>query len=330
MDLSSATADEVAAYWLVQRDQGMAVETDPRFISWLATSPNHAQVWDRTMALWNSFDGNSDPLLKAMRQDALAARRPAALSHRWLAIAASAVLMMVAGVAGWQILESRSKLQHLAQFVPPDAKPTFVATTDPETFVLPDGSIVTLNTNTALAVRYTTQRRAVRLLKGQAFFRVVHNSARPFTADVGRSTVSDLGTEFDILMNGRTLSVTLASGSVAVATEGGSTSRTLEPGQRLDATPGQEDRSTPVVLADALAWRTKYIELHDEPLEKAITEFNRYGGPPVGITDPAIRTMRVSGRFRTGDPSRFARTLAEIYPLRIVTRPDGGVDLQKR
>jgi transmembrane sensor len=159
---------------------------------------------------------------------------------------------------------------------------------------------------------------------------VVHNSARPFTADVGRSTVSDLGTEFDILMNGRTLSVTLASGSVAVATEGGSTSRTLEPGQRLDATPGQEDRITPVVLADALAWRTKYIELHDEPLEKAITEFNRYGGPPVRIADPAIRTMRVSGRFRTGDPSRFARTLAEIYPLRIVTRPDGGVDLQKR
>jgi ferric-dicitrate binding protein FerR (iron transport regulator) len=40
--------------------------------------------------------------------------------------------------------------------------------------------------------------------------------------------------------------------------------------------------------------------------------------------------MRVSGRFRAGDPSRFAGTLAEIYPLRIVDRPDGGVDITKR
>jgi ferric-dicitrate binding protein FerR (iron transport regulator) len=55
---------------------------------------------------------------------------------------------------------------------------------------------------------------------------------------------------------------------------------------------------------------------------------NRYGGPQarvVGATD-----VRVSGAFRAGDPARFAHALAEVYPLSVRARPDGGADIAPR
>jgi transmembrane sensor len=323
--------DDAVAFWLVQQDQGMVLDDDPRFLTWLSASSGNLQAWDRAQILWQGFENNSDPLLEAMRHDALAARRTSGKALTLGAIAASVAVMLVAGAVVWRIYGIGPQPGMTGPIVPPDARPTFVADgTGPATFALPDGSRVTLNANTAIAVRYGAQRRAVRLLRGQAFFQVIHDSARPFTTDASESVISDLGTDFDVLMRGHSLLVTLVSGSIAVATKVGGGQDTLKPGQRLEVAPGQPGRIMEADLEDVAAWRTAYIEFHDEPLEQAVAQVNRYGGAPVRIADRSIRGMRVSGRFRTGDPSRFARTLAEIYPLRIINRPDGGVDITKR
>jgi transmembrane sensor len=104
----------------------------------------------------------------------------------------------------------------------------------------------------------------------------------------------------------------------------------LQPGQRLEVVPGQPDKIVATNLEEVAAWRTVYLEFHDEPLQSAVAQINRYGGAPARIVDPSISGTRVSGRFRTGNPSRFGRALAEIYPFKIIERPDGGVDITKR
>jgi transmembrane sensor len=93
---------------------------------------------------------------------------------------------------------------------------------------------------------------------------------------------------------------------------------------------GQTGRIAAVDIDRELSWRTGFIEFHDEFLEKAIAEINRYGGAPARIVDVSIRGNRVSGRFRAGNPARFAMALAEIYPLQVRDRPDGGVDIAAR
>ena len=329
-DLEQMPDDDAVAFWLVQRDQGVVLDDNPRFVAWLYASPNRLQAWNRAVALWEGFQNTSDPLLKAMRYDALTARRP---GNVWKlgAIAASVAIMLIGGVVGWRIYGTGSDPGGASPVIPPDARPTFVADgAGPATFALLDGSQVTLNAKAAIAVRYSAQRRAVRLLRGQAFFHVVHDFARPFTTDAGGRVISDLGTDFDVLLRGRALSVTLVSGSIAVAAGADGAQHTLQPGQRLVVSPGQPDQIVAADLEDVSAWRTAYIEFHDEPLENALAQINRYGGAPARLADPTIRTMRLSGRFRAGDPSRFAGTLTEIYPLRIVDRPDGGVDITKR
>jgi transmembrane sensor len=323
--------NDAAAFWLVQRDQGVVLNDTPRFLAWLSASPDNLQAWNRAQALWQDFDNKSDPLLEAMRRDALTARRWHGATWTLGAIAASVAVMLAAGAVVWRIYGLGPQPGLVGPIVPPDARPTFVADgTGPATFALPDGSQVTLNANAAVAVRYSTPRRAVRLLRGQAFFNVIHDSARPFTTEAGDSVISDLGTEFDVHMRAQILSVTLVSGSIAVAARIGGAQDTLTPGQRLEAAPGQPVRIMAADLEETAAWRSTYIEFDREPLEQAVAKINRYGGAPARIIDSSIRAMRISGRFRTGDPSRFARALAEIYPVRIVSRPDGGVDITKR
>ncbi len=170
----------------------------------------------------------------------------------------------------------------------------------------------------------------MRLLRGQASFSVVHDPARPFTVDAGARTVTDLGTEFVVRMDGPSLRVTLIKGSIAVSSTSGAAPAILAPGQVLEASPGQADQIVSVDLDQSLAWRTGYLEFQGEPLDRAIAEMNRYGGAPAAVTDASLRGLPVSGRFRVGSPVRFAQALSELYPLRLTRRQDGGVDLARR
>jgi transmembrane sensor len=329
---ASMSADDAAALWMVKRDQGVALEHDAGFAAWLAASPDHASSWARLNAAWDEFDAGDDPLLEATRRDALSARRPSMGGAQWGLVAAACAVLVLAG-AGFALraLAPTPAAGRPQQLVAANAAPTFAtAVGAASTFTLSDGSQVTLDTNSAVAVAYDGRRRAVRLLRGQAFFSVVHDPARPFTVDIGARTVEDLGTDFDARLDGASLSITLVKGSLAVTAPDGGRPSTLTPGQRLQASPGQGDRITTADLDQTLAWRTGYLEFHDALLSQAFAEMNRYGGAPAHLIDGSLRDVRVSGRFKVGDPTAFARALAELYPLRLARRPGGGVDVTHR
>src|SRR5690606_34195438 len=66
------------------------------------------------------------------------------------------------------------------------------------TVTLPDGSVVTLNTDTVVRTRADGERRLVYLDKGQAFFEVAKDPRRPFVVTAAGRTVTALGTAFDV------------------------------------------------------------------------------------------------------------------------------------
>jgi transmembrane sensor len=321
-------AADAAAFWLVKRDRGVSVESDPGFTAWLAASEAHAAAWRRATAAWETCEAGDDPLLEAMRRDALSARRPSARYAPWLAAAACAAIAVAGATLGWRSFIGAPP----AQLVAANAPPTLVtAVGAPRDLALQDGSRVTLDTDSALAVAYVGDHRAVRLLRGQASFNVIHDPSRPFTVDVGARTVTDLGTEFVVGMDGpSSLHVTLVTGRISVSAAPGAPAWTLAPGQELEAGPGRADQIVSVDLARSLAWRDGYLEFQGEPLNRAIAEMNRYGGAPVAVADASLGGLPVSGRFRVGNPVRFAEALSEVYPLRLTQRPGGGAQITRR
>ena len=61
-----------------------------------------------------------------------------------------------------------------------------------------DGSIVTLNTNSRVAVRYTKALRRIALSQGEALFDVAKNRRRPFIVEAHDTQVRAVGTSFTV------------------------------------------------------------------------------------------------------------------------------------
>ncbi len=64
--------------------------------------------------------------------------------------------------------------------------------------VLADGSTVDLNSRSKIRIRFSSERRGVELIEGQALFKVAKDHARPFVVDSDGTRVRAVGTQFDV------------------------------------------------------------------------------------------------------------------------------------
>src|SRR5262249_22253411 len=93
---------------------------------------------------------------------------------------------------------------------------------------LPDNSVLHINTDTAIAVRYSKAERLIVLESGEADFEVAHESARAFRVLAGPAQAIAHGTELDVRLKGELAVVTVIEGRVGVAPAG--TSQGAGPG----------------------------------------------------------------------------------------------------
>ena len=181
-----------------------------------------------------------------------------------------------------------------------------------------DHTQIELNTDTLVRYRMTNDERTVWLEKGEAWFRVSHNAANPFTLIVGRHRVSDLGTEFVVRRGGSEVEIALLKGRAALSTEGAQSS-VLRPGDDAVATLAATSitRKTPQELADQLAWQRGVLVFRQTPLAQVVREFNRYNETKLVLADPSIANVKVSAELKTDDYDDFLRLAQTLLNLRV-------------
>ena len=211
------TVEETAADWFALRRSGpLATDAAQAFEAWLAADPEHRAAYDNLEHYWQAAAAvREDPQVLAMRD---------AADRRWRirravvmggAMAASIAVLVFAAVWLWSpVLISGRQNFHTA-----------VGQT--QTVMLPDGSAVTLDTDTVMRVHLTGAERRINLEKGRAYFRVAHDASRPFRVVAAGRTVTALGTVFEVRADPRRFEVTLVEGRVRVE----------EPPKRLAARP---------------------------------------------------------------------------------------------
>lgn len=197
--------------------------------------------------------------------------------------------------------------------------------------LLADGSRITLNTNTAVSVRYSKDRRYLVLEHGEALFSVAHNAARPFDVAAAGTLTRALGTEFNVDMRGAKVTVSVLEGAVQVSTpaepaagesHSGSASTGLThaaavaKGQALEFRPKEQVLvQEEADLSRIDAWRTRRLEFSNTRLAEAVEEFNRYSSTQVVIGTQGLAERRVSGVFRIGDTEGFLYSLREALSI---------------
>jgi transmembrane sensor len=193
---------------------------------------------------------------------------------------------------------------------------------------LSDGSVVHLNTDSAIEVAMRDDQRFIRLLKGEARFDVTHNQQRPFIVQAGDATVRAVGTAFAMRMRNELTELTVIEGRVAVRDRGAPV-QTVGAGTAAAIRSGTVAMTAlrPSQIAQRTAWQDGVIQFDGETLAQAVEEFNRYRTAPLVIGDPQIASLRIGGTFKAGSSNQFVRALSQSFSIRSVSGKDNSIIL---
>ncbi len=308
--------DPVAAAaldWFVRlRDDAPPEEELHRFTLWRDADPAHAEAFTEIEALWSDMDAVPSPRPLRRAWDEPAAQRPRSRAAWPLwgggAIAASLALALAAPPL-W-----------LAAVA--DAR---TGTAEVRHLTLADGSRVSLDADSAIAVAIDADGRRIRLLRGRAWFSVAHES-RPFTVAVGDAQVRDIGTAFEVTQRDDGGEVAVTAGLVELTSAGGRALR-LSKGQA--ARFGDDGRSRLVQTPPTpIAWRSGRLQFVAAPLSDVLDDLARYGaGRPFMLADDLAR-RRITGAIDLAEPAAARDTILarvgaraqRIGPFLLVTR----------
>lgn len=155
-------------------------------------------------------------------------------------------------------------------------------------------------------------------MKGQAFFDVKHDAARPFAVRAAGGEIVAVGTRFDVRLDPGSMRVVLVEGTVSVKSRNRAAPKTvLHAGQQLVDRAGAAPVVSEADVDAALNWQRGFVTFDNDTLATAAAELNRYSKDQIVVADPRIAGLRVSGVFQAGDPLRFGRTLAQIHPVQM-------------
>lgn len=302
--------DKQAADWAVKRDLGaMSPEDQAAFQAWLAADIRHLGAYGRAEAVLGRLERVHSGAVEKLRACVPApapvwARRHVVLTG---SMAAGLAALGFFGAAFWKATREQVFATSLGQVreVP-----------------LADGSLVVLNTNSKVSVRFTPERREIHLLQGEALFDVAKNKHRPFVVVAGDMQVRAVGTAFTVSMLPKKPLQVLVKEGVVELNRGGADEG---PAVRVKAlTQAVAAGDAPIVAAGVaqskldrtLAWQYGRIAFDNETLQDAAGEFARYSDVRIAV-DPAVSNRTVTGLFVSNDPVGFAKAAAAVLKLRV-------------
>lgn len=307
---SSAEAEEAIVWFARLRSGRMTGQEQAAFQSWRSRSQAHEAAWQQIGALWDEPElAEAAGEVERATSTAAGTRRRAWMSVRTATAAAMAALAVVA-------------VLYLAE-VPLRWQADYMTSVGQRhTLTLADQSTITLNTDSAVAWSYGMDRRHIRLLKGEALFRVQPDATRPFVVEHAGVTAQAVGTAFLVReRQGMTL-VTVVEGIVAVHTA-------QADAQSLAATAGQQIlitadgvRLSSVNAALAAAWTTGRLVFDKAPFSEVVAEIARYHPGYIGLWNPALARLRVSGSYNLADTSQILTTLTQTLPVHMTSLTD--------
>ncbi len=325
-----AIAEQANEWYVENRGGPLDREARARFMAWLQTSPVHVGEYLTIAELARDLDTAAnradiplEPLLeRALKQtDQVLTLDSSALEHaaitprpRLWPYAAAATLAFVALATAWLTRDG----ERLGL-----AKTYTTAHGEQSERVLPDGSVLHLNTDSEVIVRYSRRERELDLRRGEAFVQVAHEGERGFRVAAGSAQILAIGTQFDVYKRRGAVLITVVEGIVSVYSGPPQPSPSaLQVGAGSQVEVGdQVGLPRPVDARAAVGWLKRQIAFEDEPLVEVAAEFNRYGQVAFEIDDDFVRALRISGVFDAYDTDSFAAFLETLQGVVVQKTP---------
>ena len=173
------------------------------------------------------------------------------------------------------------------------------------TFTLPDGTLVTLNSDTKVFYpkKFGSKTREISI-EGEAFFEVKPNKNKPFIIHAGKAQIKVVGTSFSVSAYPATklVEVIVQTGKVQVMNKMKETLQTDE----LILTPG--DKGTLVYASKTLqkttnqdpnflAWKTHTLIFRATSLREVIGNLEKVYKVNIRLADPKLNELQLTAQF---------------------------------
>ncbi|MBI6618380.1 FecR domain-containing protein [Pseudomonas corrugata] len=295
-----------AARWLAMIESGEEGVDHAALQRWRDSHAEHEAAWQKAQLLRQRFAG-VPPSLGMATLD-----RPA-LSRR-------AVLKRALGVAA---LVPTAWL--LGRELPLDVwrADLHTATGEQRRWTLADGSILQLNTDSAVDLDLKARRLV--LVRGEMSLKAA--GTVPLTVQGPYGVITINRGEACIRLDERTCHASVLSGELQLTPLRGPLV-TLEAGQQIDL---HATGAGPVSGFDVaqLGWRDGVLVAQNQRLGDFLRELDRYR-PGVLRWDPALESLRVTGSFRLDNTDRILALLSASLPLEVQMRTRYWVTLTPR
>jgi transmembrane sensor len=342
----TAPIAEQASFWWVLLNEGEASAADHRaFGEWIRRSPERVEAYLQAARLTSALQSQKTrwpdtPVEEVIRAARFAPTDIVSLPNNGSRNERTTRDSSTEQSRGsWRIMLSWPRLGLIAILalvvlgislnLPREPQRLATAVGEQRSVVLADGSLVTLNTSSSIEVHMTKDHRVVRLLAGEALFKVAHDVARPFDVTTGDATVRAVGTQFNVDHRPASTTVTVVEGRVAVFTtpaegqeKAGQTQLPLEAGEQLTLAPRIVRHPVRADVASAIAWTQRRLIFEHRPLGEVAAEFNRYNQQVIEIRSPELRNQEVTGVFQANDPVSFLTFLSGVPGVTIAQAPD--------
>lgn len=313
--------NDEAIEWLIRLNADPCPPGDKKaFEHWLQQSPAHQKAYEEIVLRSNLLKRAVATNVKT-RHDALSYRPRKKISARpdsWKLATAASILLLI-GVAtfsseGWYGWNNRIAVGH----------------GDKKSLQLADGSRLEINTDSEVNIRINRWQRTVELLKGEVYFSVVHDEAKPFIVTTGSVRTVDIGTEFDIYRH--------ADGEVLVAVKEGSVRIEGKQTKELQAaqsasynTSGELTETANDVSLDALlAWRQGKLIFNNRRLADVLNEIGRYQNVQIDVEEARLGDKRLSGTFPINQFESNLAVIAQGLGLTVQHQGDGRIVIARR
>ena len=296
--------------WVAREDRGLLdTREQAERDRWLKQDPRHFGAYARARAAFANMD-RASALGSGADLKQFATRASRWRTWRVLpAVGAVAAACLVIVVSSWQF--------------GPDHYSTRLG--EVLRVPLPDGSVVTLNSQSSVDVDFGDGARRLTLRHGEALFDVAKDPRRPFVVTAGDAKVTAVGTSFSVLREKDDgVQVVVREGVVKVD-EAHAPPRLVAANSTMLTAARRApriDALRPDEIGRKLAWREGMIAFDGDTLQQAADKFARYSELRIRI-DPAVANRRVVGLYSATDPAGFARAVATSMSLRVDTTAGG-------
>ena len=310
LNIAPEIAHRAVEWWLDLGSGAITPAQRAALDAWRAEHADHERAWQHIQAVSQRF--------QSLGQGASAPAARAALTRgvsrgRRSSVKALAALFFVGG-ATWTA-------RHRSAW-PGWTADMHTATGEIRTYALEDGTALTLNTASAVDLRFTASERRIVLRRGEIMVVTGHRvgtqdtTPRPFVVQTAQGTATPLGTRFSVRQQSDNTRLAVFEGAVRVVPDDAPfAARTLRAGQTTLFTSNAVQELEPIA-SEAAAWAQGMLVANDMRLGDFLDELARYREGVVRC-DPRAASMRVSGTYLLADTDRVLDTLSRALPLRV-------------